>query len=401
MRHRFAPLADQLVGKAFALARSAGGQGRLVGGAVRDWTIGRPIGDLDMAVNVPIAAFRKQAQAAAIRVIDTGLDHGSLTLCENGTCLEVTQTRKDISTDGRHAKIGFTPEWDEDARRRDFTINALYIDENGTLFDPVGGLADIKAGRLRFIGDAGARISEDYLRMLRLMRFVSQLEGFDADEDALTIVTQHLDGLGQLSGERIVQEIKKLCAGVQWQKAVVMMTKSGLDQALFGAPFLPRSPRASLLESWQGVLASLAGADGRDVIKKMPFSRADLRHMTTLWQPFQSGDFAALADHGQDAWQEVAYFNQAHLYERALIQEAFEDFTLSDERLAALRFYDAPPCPVSGDDLSKAGVAPGPEMGRLLQQAAVLFVKSGFVLSANDIITTLMRSQDDKDEDAS
>ena len=394
----FAPLSDQLVRKAFAIAQQAGGQGRLVGGAVRDWLMGRQIGDLDMAVNVPIAAFRKTASDQGIRVIDTGLAHGSVTLVDARQTLEVTQTRTDISTDGRHAQIGFTSDWEEDASRRDFTMNALYIDQTGKLYDPLGGQEDIAANKVRFIGQAGARITEDYLRILRLVRFISQLDGFSADQADLDEIPNHLDGLRQLSGERIISEIQKLFAGAQWPNAVALMRQTDIDQALFGEAFLPLSDHAARLQTWQSALASCVGTKGASAVACLPFSRADLRYLDSLWQPFAAGDFAKLAAEQGQGWQMVAYFNQTHLYERAMIQARCEEASMSEARLETLRSYAAPPCPVRGDDLSKAGVAPGPYMGDLLAKAAGLFVKSGFKMSADDIVQQLIDSGEIRNE---
>ena len=151
-----------------------GYEARIAGGAVRDWVAsGCParfhIVDLDMAVASPIAEVSTILRIAGMRVVETGLSHGTVTLVEGGHTVELTQTRVDVETDGRHAVVAFSDDWKQDAARRDFTINALYIDSNGQLQDPLGGMADLQAGILRFVGDAHQRVAEDALRMLRYL----------------------------------------------------------------------------------------------------------------------------------------------------------------------------------------------------------------------------------------
>ena len=177
------PLATRL----FALARAEGYEARIVGGAVRDWLAGLPTGDIDMAVAAPIDAFAGACRADGIRVIETGLSHGTVTVlsparsgganadavnADMGGPIEVTQTRLDLETDGRHAVVGFSDDWKADASRRDFTINAIYIDADGQIDDPLGGRVDLELGTLRFAGNAAQRVEEDALRMLRYCRFL-------------------------------------------------------------------------------------------------------------------------------------------------------------------------------------------------------------------------------------
>ena len=178
------PLAQRL----FALAAAAGHEARIVGGAVRDWQAGFDIGDIDMAVAAPIEAFASRCRDAGLRVIETGLSHGTVTVAVDGDAIEVTQTRVDLETDGRHALVGFSDDWQADARRRDFTINALYLDADGRVDDPLGGLADLRNGMLRFAGDAAQRVEEDALRMLRYCRFLPRFGGGSTDADALVAI---------------------------------------------------------------------------------------------------------------------------------------------------------------------------------------------------------------------
>ena len=164
----------------FRFARVAGGEARLVGGVVRNGLLARDKGvgfdveqDLDFAVSLPIVRFAEVAQQKGLRVVETGLAHGTVTVMADGQSAEVTQLRSDLSTDGRHAKIQPTSDWQTDAKRRDFTINALYLDADGVIHDLVGGYSDLKVGCLRFVGDAARRLQEDHLRLLRALRFLA------------------------------------------------------------------------------------------------------------------------------------------------------------------------------------------------------------------------------------
>ncbi|HWC62258.1 MAG TPA: hypothetical protein VG501_01465 [Rhizomicrobium sp.] len=153
------------------------GTGRFVGGAVRNALLGAPVVDIDIAVPVPPEESVKLLEAAGIKVIPTGFDHGTVTVIKNDKIFEVTSLRRDVATDGRHAVVAYTTQWEEDAARRDFTINALYAAADGEIFDYTGGLEDLAAGRVRFVGNPKARIAEDYLRILRLFRFHGRSPG--------------------------------------------------------------------------------------------------------------------------------------------------------------------------------------------------------------------------------
>ena len=157
-----------VVGYIFDAARRLGGEARIVGGAVRDWLAGFDVREIDMAVNLPIQAITNELQQnQRVKIIYTGLHHGTVTVVSGKDRIEVTQTRSDDETDGRHALVRFQDDWTQDAARRDFTINAIYLDADGQIFDPLDGQADLAAQRLRFVGKTACRVQEDALRMLR------------------------------------------------------------------------------------------------------------------------------------------------------------------------------------------------------------------------------------------
>ena len=383
-------LTKPVIQKGFEIAAMAGGEGRLVGGVVRDMLLGRALGDFDMAVTVPIADFAKSAEAAGYQIIETGLAHGSVTLYHEGEALEVTQTRSDIKTDGRHATIGFTPSFEEDAKRRDFTINALYLGADGTLYDPLGGREDLSARHLRFIGAAGARIIEDYLRILRFFRFAAQLDGFTPDAEDLQVISAHFDGLSQLSGERVLSELQKLFGGANWSDVMQMMRQTGLDEALFGDRFLPLLADYYRLTGWQAAAASCLTQSTAEVFLRLPHSRKDRAMIKRLLTPLKTADFEALQS---DDWRWVAHFGGDDFAIRCRIQSRHHQGDIPEGRLAEIENFTPPPCPVTGHDLQQAGIAPGPELGRLLHEAERLYVRSDYQLDSAQIMTRLLVSK--------
>ena len=176
---------------------------RFIGGCVRDAIAHRPVQDIDIATPDPPETVIALLEGAGIRAIPTGLDHGTVTAVSGGASFEVTTLRKDVATDGRHATVEFTDDWLEDAKRRDFTINAMSATPDGDVFDPFDGISDLAHGRVRFIGLARDRIAEDYLRILRFFRFHGSYGRPPVDKDALAACRAHADGLSELSGERI------------------------------------------------------------------------------------------------------------------------------------------------------------------------------------------------------
>ena len=183
---------------------------RFVGGCVRKALCGEIIDDIDLATSLTPEEVKKILFDRGVRVIDTGISHGTVTAILNDKKFEITTLRKDISTDGRHADVEFTLNWEEDAERRDFTINAIYADIEGRIFDPLNGVADLKKGIVKFIGKAEKRIQEDYLRILRYFRFFTHYSEIDYEIAIIKIIKQYVNGLNSISKERIFDELKKI-----------------------------------------------------------------------------------------------------------------------------------------------------------------------------------------------
>ena len=183
---------------------------RFVGGCVRKAISGEDIDDIDLATLLEPNEVKERLSKQNIKVIDTGISHGTVTAILNNKKFEITTLRKDVSTDGRHANVKFTSSWEQDALRRDFTINAIYADLEGRIFDPLNGISDLRNGLIKFIGSSGERIQEDYLRILRYFRFFIQYGKTDHDQDIIRTIKQHINGINKISNERIFDELTKI-----------------------------------------------------------------------------------------------------------------------------------------------------------------------------------------------
>jgi poly(A) polymerase len=213
--------------------QAAGGEGRFVGGCVRNALLGSPVDDLDMATALTPPEVIAALGRAGIRVVPTGVEHGTVTAVLDHRPIEVTTLRRDVETDGRRALVAFTTDWAEDAARRDFRLNALYADRTGQVFDPVGGgVEDARAGRIVFVGDPEVRIREDYLRILRFFRFRAWYGHGLPDAAALEACGRLAEGLRTLSAERVGKELLKLLAAPDPREAVELMVRSGVLQRL-------------------------------------------------------------------------------------------------------------------------------------------------------------------------
>ena len=374
----------------FAQARALGGEARIVGGAVRDWLAGYPVGDIDMAVNLPIETVASHLLACDMRVVETGLKHGTITLYDNDDQIELTQTRVDLETDGRHAIVAHDQDWARDAARRDFTINAIYLDSSGGIFDPLDGRADLQAGRLRFAGDAGLRVQEDALRMIRYCRFLPRFAATGLDQQAQTALREHASLWTALSGERIANEMRQIMVGGRLKDVIGLMQDTKIDQAALGRSLDPSRLAnddeigsmiaglgANIDLAWLVNLAvAMPSGSAALLAKRLRLSRAEERCLTRLDLGLGTEDMTMLSG---ARWRQSAYY----LGDMAALLFALQSWrnghALDASRLAELTLW-APRNPICGADLLSHGVDNGPGLGQMLKDAERRWVTSNFTL---------------------
>jgi poly(A) polymerase len=363
----------------FAALRGAGFAVRAVGGAVRNALLGRPVVDIDMATTATPAAVIAAAEAAGIAAHPSGIAHGTVTLTLNHSAYEVTTLREDVETRGRHATVAFTEDWAQDARRRDFTINALYCDAGGEVFDPLGGYADLAARRVRFIGAAADRIGEDYLRILRFFRFTAEYAAGPPDAEGLAACVAGRAGLRRLSGERVRQEMFRLLTALRGPELADWMAAYGLILCVL--PIAPRPgllARLARLEAALGLtpdrvarLAALGvevAEDAERLRDRLRLSAADGAQLQRAARRAPDIDPRA----GECAAKACLYAEGERAYcERLLLAWARSGEPASSEvwrqRLALPRHWRPPRFPIVGGDVVALGVAPGPRVGALLR----------------------------------
>lgn len=267
-----------------AVLVKAGHRALFVGGCVRNALLGAEVADVDIATDALPETVMDLAARAGLRPVPTGIEHGTVTVVSGGLPHEVTTFRRDVQTDGRHAIVAFTDDVAADAARRDFTMNALYATPDGEVIDPLGGLVDLHARRLRFVGDPEARIAEDHLRILRFFRFHAWYGGNGLDADGLAACAAGADGLDTLSRERVGGEIRKLLAAPDPAPAVAAMSQTGiLARILPGAASHGLAQLISLeLEAGPDWLRRLAVIGGEDAADRLRLSRQEARDLAVL-----------------------------------------------------------------------------------------------------------------------
>lgn len=348
---------------------------RAVGGAVRDSLLGQPVSDVDLATRLVPEDVVARLAAAGLKSAPTGIAHGTVTAIAGGRGFEVTTLRRDVATDGRRATIAFTDDWAEDAARRDFTINALYADpQSGEIFDPVGGLADLDARRVLFIGDAAARIDEDHLRILRWFRFLGRFGIAAPDEATFETVAGRAAKLRGLSRERVADELMRILALPDPASVVRLMHKAGVLAEILPEAVNGGVDRLEALVRAEGA-ADVTGDAGRRLAAlvagdALAADKAAAR--LKLSNRLRKRLHVALSDDaGRDA-RALAY--------RIGIEGATDRLLLAGEpeRLADLDGWDVPRLPFSGGDLVALGVTAGPEVARLLRRLGDQWISEGF-----------------------
>lgn len=348
---------------------------RFVGGAVRDTLLGIAVSDVDIATRHAPEDVVAMLKEAGIKVVPTGLKHGTVTAVIESGPVEVTTLRRDVETDGRHAVVEFTDDWREDAARRDFTMNALYADLlTGEIFDYFGGLDDLAARRVRFIGDPLERIAEDHLRILRFFRFMARF-GDAPDAAGLTACTERANDLMALSRERIADELLKLLVAKDAVRVVGLMIERGIFR-----PVLPeianleRLARTVEREARNGtefsalrrLVALLPASAVEDVGARLKLSNEDKRRMSVAAQPLRTEDAKVLRYR----------LGASGAQDQLLLADLPE--AVVDERLRVIAEWQAPRFPLTGGAIVARGVKAGPEVARLMRAVEDQWVGEGF-----------------------
>ncbi len=367
------------------------GEARFVGGVVRNSLMGREVSDIDIATPLTPDEVTKRLEATKLKAVPTGVEHGTITAISNGRPYEVTTLRRDVSTDGRRAVVTFTTDWAEDAQRRDFTMNALYADATGEVFDTVGGVADLKAGRVRFVGDPVTRIREDFLRILRLFRFHAWYGKSEIDKPALQACAAEKAGLRQLSGERIAKEMLKLLAAEDPVPVLRSMAATGiLSEVLPGELNIVRLERLVAIDGTNffqpDAILRLAAL--------LPDRAAGAHEIADRWK-LSNADRDRLADIAGNTDKIVSYLSikevrkllyklgTARFKDRVSLKWAEDpketNFVQWRALLAMADAWQRPKFPLDGGNVMAAGVPQGPLIGKILTEVEEGWIDSDFI----------------------
>lgn len=351
-----------------------------VGGCVRNAVCGQPIGDIDIATKLTPAEVMKRLKVAKIKVVPTGIDHGTVTAVVGGLGFEITTLRRDVETDGRRAVVAFTTDWAEDAQRRDFTMNTLLADSKGRVYDPTGqGLVDLKKGRVVFVGDPNQRIKEDYLRILRFFRFHAYYGKGKPDKAGLAACKKWAKGIKYLSRERVTQEISKILLADRADEVLSLMKDMKIASGLISSRF-----SASSLKS---LIRLQNKFDSIDLVSRLyllaPATR--LEKFLVLSNKFKDR-LALLESFSKDRVPARCSKTDYFLYKygrvlseyAVLLRAVLKGETVSLKDIEKLRSDPIPVFPVKAKDLMAIGFVPGPELGEALRALEKVWIKSGF-----------------------
>lgn len=359
---------------------------RIVGGAVRNALLGRPVVEYDLATTATPDEVLARARAAKLRTVPTGLAHGTVTVLVKGVGFEVTSLREDVETDGRHARVAFGRDFARDAERRDFTLNAISLDRQGQVFDYVDGLADLAEGRVRFIGDPERRIREDVLRVLRFFRFTAEYARGALDRDGLQAALRARGALARLSRERVAAELFKLLVARRADVIVREACENGILGPLLGlAPDPGRFARACARQPSVDMTLRLAALCVRTP-EDVDILRAGLRLSNRDTRRLAEAAAVALALHGREVPPPHRLREMLFLHGRGAASDglwlAALDHSVPDPGWSsAMRFLadtPEPHLPFSGNDLQARGIASGQRIGRMLKLLQARWIAAGF-----------------------
>ncbi|WHQ46497.1 MAG: CCA tRNA nucleotidyltransferase [Candidatus Midichloria sp.] len=345
------------------------GEVKLVGGCVRDMLLGLSPKDIDLATTILPQEVIKILSQNQIKYFPTGLKFGTVTAVINYAIFEITTLRKDVKTYGRKAEVEFTEEWLEDAKRRDFTVNAIYSSIDGTVVDFFNGIEDLKNKKIKFIGNAEQRIKEDFLRILRYFRFIAYIGGNNIDENSLAATIKLRSGLEKISGERIKAEMFKLLSNPFAKESIFLFRKTGIDENI-DMPELYSLPELNFVVG--NVIVNLTL-----ILKALKISTLDLGKLFERWRlstierkelsflkdyqyPWQLNDEIKL--HQREFYKLRGYFKNAILIKAS--NEGQEALLVAEDLISSSTTWYYPDFPVTGEDLMKLGIT-GPKIGQI------------------------------------
>ncbi len=363
---------------------NAGGEARVAGGAVRNALLGEAVTEVDIATNLPPDRVDYICTAAKFRVHPTGIDHGTVTVVVHGQPFEITTLRTDIATDGRRATVKFTDDWQQDAARRDFTINAMYVDATGKIYDYTNSYKDIKTRKVKFVGSPDQRIKEDYLRILRFFRFHARYGKGAPDAAGLAACKRLCKGMSQLSAERVRQEVLKLLAAPRAVATLKAMAKSGILGAI-----IPHTDEWRIIERIgpDPVLRlAILAKDPAALKNKLRLANGEANRiasaidapvLTPALRPAEQRRI--LFDVGASAWHDAV-----------LVSWARSRASMSDPKwrklLQLAKRWTRPILPVTGNDLKTCGVEQGPALGETLRRLQDYWIASDFKPTREELL---------------
>ena len=377
---------------------------RFVGGCVRKALSGEVIDDIDLATSLTPEEVKKILSEKDVKVIDSGISHGTVTAILNKKKFEITTLRKDISTDGRHANVQFTLNWMEDAQRRDFTINAIYSDIEGRIFDPVNGVSDLKKGIVKFIGKAEERIQEDYLRILRYFRFFTHYSNTTYELAIIKVIKQHINGLNLISKERIFDELKKILKLNNVHNLFKQQISKEIILNIF--PQFKNYERLKILTKFENkkrqmydeelILALLIIDESNNneyFCHKYKTSNALNTRLINIKSNFEK--FKNKKFYSEENIKKLIYLsNKKDVLDLLLfsicLKNASEGIVV-DNLFNCIKNFKIPAFPISGDDLKQHGYKTGHELGAKLKSLKLQWIEDNFVINKKLIIKSLSK----------
>ncbi len=401
---------DEALQRVLALLDADGGEGRVVGGAVRNSLMGLPVADIDIATTLLPETVVERAEAAGIKAVPTGIAHGTVTLVIDGKPFEITTLRRDVETDGRRAVVAFSQDWRADAERRDLTINALYASADGEVVDLVGGLADLERRNIRFIGDAATRIAEDHLRILRFFRFFAYYGSGRPDADGLRACAAAKSKISTLSAERVWSEMKKLLAALDPGRALLWMRQIGIltevlpETEKWGIDAIPGLIAAEQALGWLPEallrLAAIVPPDAARLAKlaeRLRLSKAEGAYLQA-WAnaPIVKDDISEAAFYRllyrHDPAGIVVRLKLALAVARSKAEGDFEEMARVarlGKLLERAAKWKKPTFPLNGADALAAGVSAGPRVGELLTKLEQEWLDGNFTINRASLLARL------------